>query len=152
MTCLPPYSIITDLSLFDLKRVHHWLSVDAYWSKDIPIETVVTAFENSLAFGLFHESDGQVGVARMVTDKATFAYLADVYIVATHRGRGLGKALMDDIMAHENMQGLRRMMLATSDMQPLYRKYGFSDLRKPELLMERVDPEIYARMEAAPTL
>lgn len=148
MTCQQPYSISTDLIGFDLQRVHQWLSTDAYWSKGIPFDTVARAFEGSLSFGLFHEADGQVGVARMVTDKATFAYLADVYIAPGHRGQGLGKTLMDYIMSHEDLQGLRRMMLATSDMHPLYRKYGFTDLSKPDLLMERVIPDIYVQMEA----
>lgn len=141
--CRGDYEIKTDVAVFDLVRVHGWLSNDAYWSPGIPLQVVEKAFSNSLAFGVFHASQGQVGVARMITDQATFAYLADVYIDRQHRGQGLGKWLIAAIMTHPALQGLRRMMLATSDMHALYREFGFGELAKPELLMEQVNPDVY---------
>jgi len=137
-----PFFISTNLVDFDFSRVHGWLT-NTYWSKGVPMETVVKAFSNSLAFGLFHKEKGQVGCARMITDKATFAYLADVYIDDCQRGNGLGKWLMQVIMDHEELQGLRRIMLATSDMHPLYRQFGFAAPADPGKLMEKLDPEIY---------
>lgn len=145
MTCPVGYYVSTDLYAFNMPLVHQWLSEDAYWSEGIPFDVVERSFKESLAFGLFHETDGQVGVARMITDKATFAYLGDVYITPKHRGFGLGAVLMDQIMAHPDLQGLRRMMLATSNMRPLYKKYGFTALDDPEIIMERVDRDIYNR-------
>jgi N-acetylglutamate synthase-like GNAT family acetyltransferase len=138
------YYITTSLPEFDLDRVHGWLS-GAYWSRGIPLETVVKAFTHSLSFGLFHKDQGQVGCARMITDRTTFAYLADVYIDDAHRGNGLGVWLMEVIMAHRDMQGLRRLMLATADMHPLYRRFGFDTLAKPEMLMEKVGQDLYLR-------
>jgi len=137
-----PYFICTNIIDFDFSKVHHWLS-NAYWSEGIPLETVVRGFTNSLAFGLFHKDKGQVGCARMITDKATFAYLADVYIDESERGNGLGCWLMEVVMGHPELQGLRRMMLATADMHPLYRKFGFVEPAKPDRLMEKVSPDIY---------
>lgn len=139
-----PYVICTNVIDFDFPKVHNWLS-NAYWSEGIPMETVVKAFTNSLAFGLFHRENGQVGCARMITDRATFAYLADVFIDESERGQKLGHWMMDVIMAHEELQGLRRIMLATSDMHPLYRQFGFTEPAKPEILMEKVVPDIYRR-------
>lgn len=138
-----PYSLSFDLNDFDLDRVHHWLSAGAYWSKGLPRDIMERSLENSIVLGLYHDDAGQVGLARMVTDKATFAYLADVYIAKDHRGLGLANWLMETIMAHADLQGLRRMMLATSDMHSLYRKFGFKDVRENKLLMEIVNPDIY---------
>lgn len=139
------YRITTDNTAMDLARVHRWLSADAYWSAGIPADIVERSFENSLAFHLLHKTDGQVGVARMITDRATFAYLADVYIDCSHRGGGLGRWLMEVITAHPDLQGLRRQMLATSDMHPLYEKFGFTALSEPDILMEKRDPDVYRR-------
>jgi len=138
-----PYYISVSLSDFEMDKVHEWLSVDAYWSKGVPREVLERAFQNSLVFGLFHKEEGQVGVARMTTDKATFAYLADVFILSSHRGTGLGRWLMEIIMAYPDLQGLRRIMLATSDMQALYRQFGFVDCPDNGKLMEIVRPDIY---------
>ncbi|SDD69669.1 GNAT family N-acetyltransferase [Kordiimonas lacus] len=137
-----PYHICTNIIDFDFSKVHNWLS-NAYWSEGIPMATVVKGFTNSLAFGLFHTDKGQVGCARMITDKATFAYLADVYVDAGERGNGLGYWMMEVIMAHPELQGLRRMMLATADMHPLYRKFGFEQPAKPDRLMEKLSPDVY---------
>lgn len=135
--------ISSDSADFDLDRVHRWLSEDAYWSKGIAREIVERSFANSLAFHLMSKKDGQVGVARMVTDRATFAYLADVYIDPKFRGNGLGTLLMDHITAHPDLQGLRRQILATSDMHGLYEKYGFTPLGQPDILMEKLNKKVY---------
>lgn len=141
-----PFIISTNVQDFEFDRVHNWLATEAYWSEGIPKNVVVKAFEHSLSFGLFHEKNGQVGVARMVTDKATFAYLADVFIEENHRGKGLSKWLMETILRHPDLQGLRRIMLATRDMQPLYKKYGFKEVESDNNLMEVVRPDIYKGM------
>lgn len=138
------YTISTDLSRFDLARVHHHLSSDAYWSPGIPFEVVAKAFQNSLAFGIF-QGEEQVGWARLVTDWATFAYLADVYVLEAHRGAGLGKWLMEVILAHPELQSLRRWMLATRDAHSLYARYGFQPLAAPERFMERHSPDVYKK-------
>jgi GNAT superfamily N-acetyltransferase len=138
-----PFYISTDFADFDVDRLYQWLSVEAYWSKGVPRETLVRAFENSLVFGLFHNQLGQIGSARMITDKATFGYLADVYIDGAHRGQGLAIWLMETVMTHPDITPLRRTMLATSDMHPLYRKFGFNDVGTSEMLMEIVKLDIY---------
>ncbi len=144
-----PYFISSDLDIFDFGKVHKWLCDDAYWSKGIPKDTCVRAFENSFSFGLFHsvspQGHQQVGCARIVTDYATFGYLADVYIETKHRGLGLGDWLIDTLMSQESIKDLRRCMLATSNMHTLYKKVGFTDLKRPEIIMELVRSDIYER-------
>ncbi|MBV1901694.1 MAG: GNAT family N-acetyltransferase [Kordiimonadaceae bacterium] len=138
-----PYRISTDISLFDMAQIHDWLSKDAYWSLNIPFQTVEKAFKNSLSFALLSEEGATVGVARLITDEATFAYLADVYVRPENRGLGLATWLMEVIMAYDKVVGLRRFMLATSDMQALYRKFGFAEVGKSNVLMETTMPDIY---------
>jgi len=137
------YALSFELADFQLDTVHSWLSRDAYWSKGLPRKVMERSFRNSLVIGLYHTELGQAGMARMVTDKATFAYLSDVYIAESHRGLGLANWLMETLMAHPDLQGLRRIMLATSDMHALYRKFGFRDVGQSKLLMEIIDPDIY---------
>lgn len=137
------YWVSTDSADFDLERVHMWLSQDAYWSKGISSDIVARAFANSLAFHLLHIDEGQVGVARMITDRATYGYLADVYIDPSHRSLGLGNLMMETITAHPDLQGLRRQLLATSDMHHLYEKFGFTALSKPEIIMEKLGSGAY---------
>ncbi|WP_262691731.1 GNAT family N-acetyltransferase [Kordiimonas aestuarii] len=139
-----PYYITTDVSVFDHVRMHGWLS-NSYWAKGIPREVMTRAFENSLGFGLFHNKHGQMGCARMITDRATFAYLADVYVSESCRGNKLGRWLIDVIMAHRDIQGLRRIMLATSDMHKLYAQVGFKPLANPDAIMEISVPDLYSR-------
>ncbi len=139
-----PYTISTDFSRFDLARVHHHLAHQAYWSPGIPFEVVARAFQNSLAFGLYQGKE-QVGWARVITDRATFAYLADVYVLEAHRGAGLGQWLMEVILSHPELQGLRRWMLATRDAHALYARYGFRPLAAPERFMERHFPDAYKK-------
>lgn len=125
----------------DIDAIHCYLT-RSNWARDIPRKTVTTAIENSLCFGVFQNSN-QVGFARLITDKATFAYLADVYILEMHRGKGLSKKLMDAIIQHPQLQGLRRIVLATSDAHSLYEKFGFKQLAKPHTFMEVWDTDVY---------
>jgi|SRR3984885_2834937 GNAT superfamily N-acetyltransferase len=142
MSDSPTYSISTDRARLDAALVHRYLSSDSYWARGVPLEVVERAIRNSLCFGLYLQ-DEQIGFARVVTDGATFGYLADVFIVAGYRGLGLGKRLIAAVMAHPELQGLRRFMLATRDAHGLYRQFGFTEPQNPQVLMERHDPDVY---------
>ena len=135
ITRVNTYDISTDPSRLQLDAIHAYL-VRSYWSPGIPRELVARAIENSLCFGLYL-GDAQVGFARVVTDKSSFAYLADVYVLEEHRGQGLSKRLVETIQAHPDLQGLRRFMLATRDAHGLYAQFGFKPLAAPERVMER---------------
>jgi GNAT superfamily N-acetyltransferase len=136
------YRISVDRNDLDIETIHNFIS-KSYWAKGIPIETLKKAIDNSLCFGVFSSQGLQVGFARMITDLSTYAYLADVYVLEEHRGKGLSKWLMQEIMAHPDMQGLRRMGLATLDAHGLYKKYGFTELATPESFMENWNPKVY---------
>jgi GNAT superfamily N-acetyltransferase len=135
------YTITTDKRRLDLKAIHAFLS-QTYWSPGVPMAVVDKSIENSLAFGILRGEE-QVGFARVVTDKATFAYLADVYVLGAHRGKGLSKRLLEEILAHEALQGLRRFLLATKDAHGLYAQFGFKELANPSRMMERWNPNAY---------
>ena len=135
------YVISTDPARMDPVAIHAYLS-RSYWAAGIPIETVRRALANSLCFGLFH-GDSQVGLARVITDGATYAYLCDVYVLESHRGKGLGQWLMQVVTAHPDLQGLRRFGLATRDAHGLYEKFGFTALAHPDSHMEIVRPGLY---------
>ena len=120
------FTITTDPAAADVDAVHAYLS-RSYWAEGIPRETVARAIANSIPFSVF-AGDVQIGLARVITDRATYAYLSDVYILEEYRGRGLSKWLMETIMAHPDLQGLRRFSLTTRDAQGLYRRYGFTDI------------------------
>ena len=135
------YEISTDPARLDLDAIHAFLT-QSYWSPGIPRATVARAIANSLCFGVFWQGE-QVGFARMVTDKTTFAYLCDVYVLEAHRGRGVSKQLMDYVMKHPDLQGLRRVMLATRDAHGLYAQFGFTPLSAPDRIMEVLKPDIY---------
>ena len=120
------YNISTDKNLLDLSYIHEVLT-ESYWAKGIPVDVVEKSIEGSMCFGV-HQGANQVGFARIITDKATFAYLADVFIDSAHRGIGLGKALVEFILAHPDLQGLRGILLGTLDAYGLYAKYGFEPL------------------------
>ncbi len=132
------YAISTDPVRLDRDAIFAFLS-RSYWAAGIAREVMERSLEHALCFGVYH-GEVQVGFARVVTDRATFGYLADVYILEEHRGRGLSRALMDTVMAHPDLQGLRRFMLATRDAHGLYRKFGFTDVSKPGSLMEILHP------------
>lgn len=130
------YLLSDDPTRLDLDVIHGFLS-QSYWSPGIPREVVERAIAHSLCFGIHHDDDGQIGFGRVVTDEATYGYLADVFVLETHRGRGLSKALMEMVMEHPRLQGLRRFTLATRDAHGLYAKFGFAPLAYPERHMER---------------
>lgn len=144
------YEISTDHARLDLDTIHGFLSRDSYWAQEIPHELVERAIAHSLCFGVYlldggkgveskTAADVQVGFARVVTDRATFAYVADVFILPAHRGLGLSKRLMEAVTTHPDLQNLRRWILATADAHGLYRQFGFAPLAKPDRMMERRD-------------
>ena len=141
MTEQGEYEISCDKERLDVGAIHAFLE-RSYWSPGVSRTVVQRAISNSLCFGVY-QSARQVGFARVVTDKATFAYMADVYILEPHRGRGLGKRLVEFIMAHQDLQGLRRFMLVTRDAHRLYGQFGFGPVAAPERLMEILDPDVY---------
>jgi GNAT superfamily N-acetyltransferase len=128
------YEISTDRERLDVDYIHAFLTT-SYWSPDIPRETVAKAIAGSLCFGLYDPEGAPAGFARVVTDRATFAYLADVFVDDRHRGRGLGVWLVETVLAHPDLQGLRRWMLATADAHALYARFGFAALEQPERYM-----------------
>ena len=128
--------ISTDAARLDLDAIHAYLST-SYWAAGRSRETVAKSIANSLCFGAY-DGGRQVGLARVVTDRATFAYLCDVYVLETHRGRGIGKRLMQAVVAHPDLQGLRRFHLVTRDAHELYKRFGFTPLREPHKHMERM--------------
>ena len=136
------YIISTDKTKIDLPTVHKFLS-ESYWAEGIPIELVKRSIDHSLCFGVYQDQK-LIGFARVITDFATFAYLADVFIVQEERGKGLSKWLMKVILAHRQLQGLRRFTLATRDAHALYAQFGFTSFDKPEHWMQRHDPTIYS--------
>lgn len=137
------YLISTDPSRLDLETIHNFLSHQSYWAPGIPKGIVQKSLENSLNFGLYH-GDRQIGLVRVVSDYATFAYVSDVFVLPEARGQGLSKWLMSAVMAHPSLQGLRRWSLVTSDAHSLYARFGFTSLHNPERYMEIYDPEVYA--------
>jgi N-acetylglutamate synthase-like GNAT family acetyltransferase len=137
------YEISTDPARVDVGTVHEFLT-NSYWAKGIPLETVQRSIENSISFGVYRGQQ-QVGFARAISDLATFAYLADVFIVPSFRGRRLSRWLMECIVSHPDLQGLRRWMLATKDAHGLYAKFGFTPIKNPDSWMEIHRPDVYAK-------
>jgi len=131
--------VTTDKSRFDVDTIHRFLSRDAYWSLGIPRERVEQAIANSLCFAVFDDDGRQAGFARVITDYVSVAYLADVFVLPSHRGRGLSKLLMQAVREHPGLQGIRRWLLVTRDAHGLYQQYGFRALSRPERLMEIVN-------------
>ncbi len=134
--------ISTERSLLQIDSIHRFLSQESYWASERTNEQTITAIENSICFGIY-DGNEQVGFARVVSDCATFAYVGDVYVIGTHRGRGLSKWLMQTIIDHPELQGLRRWILATRDAHGLYSQFDFEPLRFPERWMERTAPNAY---------
>ncbi len=134
--------ISTDRNELDLALIHGFLSREAYWSRGIPLTLVQRAIANSLCFGGYLDRH-QVAFARVISDYATFANLVDVFVLPEHRGRGYSKQLIDAVVAHPDLQGLRRFTLATADAQGLYQRYGFAAPARPASLMEIYVPDIY---------
>ncbi len=140
-TGIPGYEISADPERLDIAVIHAYLG-ESYWAAGIPRSTVEQAIRHSLCFGVYAGSE-QVGFARVITDRATFAYLSDVFILAPHRGKGLSKCLLSAVLAHEDLQRLRRFMLATRDAHELYRQVGFEGLAHPSRMMEILKPDVY---------
>ncbi|MGO3740105.1 MAG: GNAT family N-acetyltransferase [Marinomonas foliarum] len=132
----------SDSNEMDVDVIYSYIS-SSYWAAGIPKETLKKALENSLCFGVFSSDGKQVGFARMITDQATFAYLADVFIDEEHRGQGLSKWLMQRVHEHPSLQGLRRILLATRDAHSLYQQFGYTALGSPETFMQKWQPDVY---------
>ena len=141
MDKLLAYEVTSDVARLDVRAIHAFLAT-SYWSPGVPLSVVQRAVDNSVCFGVLCDGE-QVAFARVVTDKATFGYLADVYVLEAHRGRGLSHKMLEAIKAHPDLQGLRRMLLATRDAHGLYRQYGFRPLAAPDRLMEIHVPDVY---------
>ena len=127
--------ISTDREKLDIRAIHSYLANESYWAKGRTLETVQRSIENSLCFGVYLENK-QVGFARVITDYAVFAWLLDVFILPEYQGKGYGKKLVEAIMTHNNLQGLRRWGLGTDDAHGLYKQFGFTSLNKPGNMME----------------
>jgi GNAT superfamily N-acetyltransferase len=136
--------ITTDPAELDVDVIHRFLSEQSYWARGIPRAVVEKSLEHSLCFGGFLDGE-QVAFARVISDYATFANLVDVFVLPEHRGKGYSKALMQAVLAHPDLQGLRRFTLATSDAHALYTQFGFKPLMKPDTFMERYVPDVYAK-------
>ncbi len=136
------YEISTDRGRLDLEMIHRFLT-NSYWARNIPRSLVEKAINNSLCFGAYH-ADAQVGFGRVITDYATFAYLADVFVLPEHRGRGVGRLLIKAMVEHRELSGLRRWLLATKDAHGLYQKFGFSSLTEPSHFLTIHHPAVYS--------
>jgi GNAT superfamily N-acetyltransferase len=134
-----------DSTLLDIATIHRFLDEESTWARGVPLSIVEKAVRNSLCFGAY-ENGVQVGFARAVTDKATYAYLCDVFTASSHRGKGIARLLMAAVMAHPDLQGLRRFNLATTTAAPLYEKFGWVPLDNPGVHMERYFPDIYRQI------
>ena len=139
-----PYTISDDPSRLDLQAMHAYLR-RAYWSEQIPFDVIERAVRASLCIGAYDTAGAQIGLARFISDYATFCYVCDVYVLEEHRRQGLSKAMMQMAMEHPKLQGLRRWNLVTRDAHGLYRQFGFSSIGHPERYMERLVPDIYKR-------
>lgn len=139
---IPMVTISTDKALLDIALIHRFLSEESAWAAGINLSVVQKAIDNSLCFGAY-ENDKQVGFARVITDYATFAYLADVFVPEKLRGRGISRLLMDAVLAHPELQSLRRFTLVSSAARGLYQQYGWTALNAPEAHMERFAPDVY---------
>lgn len=138
------YLISTDVAKLDLEIIYRFLTHESGWSNGISKEKVITSIQNSLNFGVYYQQQF-IGFARVISDFSTIAYLGDIFIVEHYRGLGLSKWLMQTIMEHPELQGLRRWVLLTSTADWLYKKYGFTKLPHPEIYMEKYNPDVYKK-------
>jgi N-acetylglutamate synthase-like GNAT family acetyltransferase len=139
------YELSDDPARFDVARAHGWIGGQSYWAEGIPLATFAKACANSLVVGAYAPDGTMAAMARVVTDRATFGWVCDVFVDDAHRGAGLGKQLMAYLKAHPDLQGLRRLHLATRDAHGLYAQFGFVPLTKAENWMEIRDPDVYRR-------
>jgi GNAT superfamily N-acetyltransferase len=145
--CRDGFVLSTDPLRLDLHATHDFLAKSSYWAKEIPFESFARSAENSLCFGIYDSAGAQVGFARVISDFATFAYIADVFVLGSQRGHGLGKWLMECIQRHPQLQGLRRWVLTTRDAHGLYAQYGFTSPKFPERYMEILRPNMYTEAQ-----
>ena len=148
MTPVPGYTISTASSLLDRDMIHGYLSEESYWCPGISRAVVDTSIDHSLCFGVYHDG-AQIGFARVVTDHATFALVADVFVLTTHRGKGLSKWLMHEVTRHPGLQGLRRLLLLTSDAHSLYAQFGFTEIGNAWRFMELLRSDAHKPQVAA---
>ncbi|SUX29735.1 GNAT family N-acetyltransferase [Chromobacterium vaccinii] len=141
-------AIDSDPARLDRERIYQYLSGESYWARGLPREVFERSLDHSLCFGAYADDGQLIGFARAITDRATFAYLADVFVLEGWQGQGVGKWLVEAAMAHPDLAGLRRMMLATADAHGLYAQFGFTALNRPERMMERLDQDVYLRKAA----
>jgi len=137
------FIISTDKGKLNITYIHQFLT-QSYWAENIPLEIVQRSIDGAMCFGVYNDEQ-QIGFARVITDKATFGYLADVFIDEKYRGRGLSKWLMETIMSHPDLQGFRNWHLGTRDAHGLYAKFGFKPLENPERIMRKTVPDIYKK-------
>ena len=143
-TSVVGYEISTDQDRLNVELIFRFLSEESYWCPGIPRSVVERSINNSMCFGVY-QGEAQVGFARVVTDKATFALVADVFILEAHRGKALSKWLMHEVMEHPDLQGLRRVLLLTSDAHSLYAQFGFTEIGNAQRFMEVLHPDVYGR-------
>lgn len=144
---LSEYDISTDKQKLDIEMIHRFLATESYWAAGIPLDTVKRSIENSLCFGMYHAGQ-QIGFGRVITDFATTAYVGDVFILETYRGRGLGKWMIETIVKHPELDGLRFWFLGTRDAHGLYERFGFKKVAGTgfmDRLMAILDPDVYKR-------
>ncbi len=137
------YALTTDVADMDVARIHCVLSEDSYWAQGIPLAVVEKSLRHSLCFALLAPCGGLAAFARVISDRATYAYLCDLFVEQEHRGLGLSQQLLRAILGHPELQGIKRWSLATRDAHGLYARFGFVPLARPETFMERRDPELY---------
>lgn len=138
------FCLSTDKTKLDIDSIHQFLSTKAYWALNIPKDKVRTTIQNSLCFGVYID-EKQIGFAKIISDFSTIAYLGDVYILEEYRGNGLSKWLIETIMAHPDLQGLRRWILLTGDAHGLYRRFGWTDIAEPSKWMELHNKNVYSK-------
>ncbi len=141
--------VSTDKSLLNIELIHSYLCDESYWARGIPLDTVRRSIANSICFGLYLGGE-MIGFSRVTTDKATFAYLGDVFVLAPHQHKGYGKLMMQEAMQHPDLQGLRRWCLLTADAHSMYRNFGWKDLADPSRWMELHNPNVYSSDQPAP--
>lgn len=139
------YIVSDDPAWLDAAAIHAYLT-RSYWAEGIPLRTVAESLANSLCLGIYAPNGTQVGLVRVISDYATFAWLCDVYVLEEHRGRGLAKAALRLLVSHPKLQGLRRLQLVTRDAHSLYAQFGFTAVAEPDKHMERRDPDVYRRL------
>jgi GNAT superfamily N-acetyltransferase len=140
---MEPYEISSDPARLDIDVIHQFLT-SSYWALGIPRDIVERSIRNSLCFGAYARGN-QIGFARVITDRATFTYLADVFVLPEHRGRGVAQSLIRNVLAHPDLQNLRRFLLGTQDAHSLYTRFGFAPLSAPDMFLTIHDPDVYTR-------